>query len=142
MGMRHQVFLIARLRSSDGTSAYRCVAAYHHQWCYAELAPLHMSRFLDLLSVEENAAVVREELLAMDGKYGHPSTDPTFPSCPCPYSLFLLGTAWRIGREADGELSFNQDSPLESGFLDARMGCWDGGLCIIFQIPSYPPCEL
>ncbi|KAI0334132.1 hypothetical protein GY45DRAFT_1222125, partial [Cubamyces sp. BRFM 1775] len=62
----HQVFLIAPVRSSDGTSTYRCVAAFHHQWCYSEWALKYMTNFLNLLSSKENAAVVREELLAME----------------------------------------------------------------------------
>ncbi|KAI0324916.1 hypothetical protein GY45DRAFT_315599 [Cubamyces sp. BRFM 1775] len=94
MGQRHQVFVIARVRSSDGTSAHRCAAAaYHHQWCY-ETAPLiYTSRCMDLLSSEENAAVAREEVAHLDGKYQHPSEGLSMPRRPCPYTLFLIGTA-------------------------------------------------
>ncbi|KAI0656277.1 hypothetical protein C8Q70DRAFT_921950 [Cubamyces menziesii] len=125
--MRHQVFLITRVRSLDGTSAYRCVAAYHHQWCYGRLPLIYLGRFIDLLSLEENNAIVREELFAMDGKYGHPSRDPSSPRCPCRYSLFLLATAWRVSHVLETETMYNMLTPLEGGFLDVRMGCWDGG---------------
>ncbi|KAH6903234.1 hypothetical protein BKA70DRAFT_1566863 [Coprinopsis sp. MPI-PUGE-AT-0042] len=38
MGRRHQAYLIARVtpKSGESTTAYRCVAAVHHQYCYRE----------------------------------------------------------------------------------------------------------
>ena len=69
MGQRHQAFLIARVRPIQGPPSYRCVGAFHHQSCQ-DKAPLRATRrFIRLLQRSENAAVVRGELRALDGKY-------------------------------------------------------------------------
>ncbi|EIW54433.1 uncharacterized protein TRAVEDRAFT_132351 [Trametes versicolor FP-101664 SS1] len=95
MGQRHQVFLIARVRPKHGDPAYRCIAAFHHQWCYGSLPLSAMYRFFRLVTRPENAAILREELREMDGKYGnaHQESDPV-PRAPCPYGVSLLATAW------------------------------------------------
>ncbi|KAI0653522.1 hypothetical protein C8Q70DRAFT_927520 [Cubamyces menziesii] len=121
MGQRHQIYLIARVRSRNGQSSYRCVGAYHHQSCYGIYPLQAMARFLNLIARDENAAVIREELLELDGKYGHPWKDNNIPEVPCPYSLFLVSIAWQTDLE---KMDYNYLRPRPSE-LDVKAGLWD-----------------
>jgi hypothetical protein len=42
---------------------------------------------------------VREELRAIQGKYGPGHTEPVMPEVPCPYTTFLLASAWCVDLE-------------------------------------------
>ncbi|KAI0741109.1 hypothetical protein C8Q76DRAFT_607790 [Earliella scabrosa] len=120
MGQRHQAFLIARVRPIQGPPSYRCVGAFHHQWCQ-DKAPLRATRrFIRLLQRSENAAVVRGELRALDGKYE--ARPGRLPSVPCPFTLSLLGMAWTTCMDE----RYYSGVTFKQSILDANMGCWDG----------------
>ena len=131
MGQRHQVYLIARVRSQGAQPGdpgqRRCIAAFHHQWCYGSL-PLHATRrLIKFISHPENAAVVRAELRAIDDQYGrHGALKPRIPDVPCPYVASLLGSAWTTDLEAGQEM-YTSGVTFEQALLPAWMGCWDGG---------------
>ncbi|KAI0722013.1 hypothetical protein C8T65DRAFT_629987 [Cerioporus squamosus] len=114
MGQRHQAFLIARVRPHgtppDHPGNRRCIAALHHQWCYGTLPLRAMRRLVTLISQPDNAAIVRAELRAIQGKF-----DGT-----CPFIATLLLSAWTVDLEED---SFYASS---GRLLSAYMGCWDG----------------
>ncbi|CDO75624.1 hypothetical protein BN946_scf184840.g7 [Trametes cinnabarina] len=123
MGQRHQAFLIARVGVGN---RHRCVAALHHQWCYGTLPLRAARRFVTLVKQKDNAAVVRGELRALDNvKDGDDFESPT----PCPYSRFLLWTAFSVDLETAPKYT-SACIPL-----DARIGCFDGdyedGLTVI-----------
>lgn len=96
-----------------------------------------MYRFFRLVTRPENAAILREELREMDGKYGnaHQEGDPV-PRAPCPYGVSLLATAWTtdlpdITSSANSVTTMSRGShydgvTLRHGVLDANMGCWVG----------------
>ncbi|KAJ8461986.1 hypothetical protein ONZ51_g11192 [Trametes cubensis] len=149
MGHRFQAFLIARLPRSveqqDGERVFgfQCVGAIHHQWCdkWWPLQALH--RFFSLLRVDENAAIVREELhsLAMyldpEFKEANMSLPEFFnPAVPCPYTASLLSISWTIDLQ---DRSFLSGSSFTASLLDARKSCWekasimqnDEGICVI-----------
>ncbi|KAI0333019.1 hypothetical protein GY45DRAFT_1298126 [Cubamyces sp. BRFM 1775] len=135
MGRQQQVFLIARVRSRDGKLAYQCVAALHHRWCYGAIPLGSMAHFFAMLSREENAAIVREELLLLDGKLPH-STEVISNGgiyMPCPYSWSLLANAWTRNLEEDA--IYYSSYALFTNMLGANIGCWDAengeGLSII-----------
>ena len=119
MGQRHQVFLIARVNSKahEKTPAkichYRCIAAFHHQWCYGRLPLKAARRFLTLAKQKDNAQIIREELRNFD--------NATSLHVPCPYSLFLLATAWTVDLTPGSE--YNSTGIIES----AQMGSGEGG---------------
>lgn len=126
MGQRHQVFIIARViphGNTDGKAYYRCVGAYHHQWCYG-CKPLYAAdRFLTLVKKSVNAAIIREELNSIQGKYGrYGLLEPKIPDAPCLYSICLLASAFNISLDDD----YVHGGGLESSLLEAWMGCWDG----------------
>ena len=131
MGQRHQAFLIARVRPIQGPPSYRCVGAFHHQWCQ-DKAPLRATRrFIRLLQRSENAAVVRGELRALDGKYEAPPGK--LPIVPCPFTLSLLGIAWTTCMDE----RYFSGVTLKQSILDANMGCWDGGEHLCTNIVSF-----
>lgn len=133
------MFLIARVRPKHGDPTYRCIAAFHHQYCYGSLPLRAMHRFLRLVTQPENAAILRAELREVDGKYGRAREDDSpMPAAPCPYGVSLLATAWTThlidATSEDDNVDFMpQDSShydgvtLRHGVLYADMGCWDGG---------------
>lgn len=128
MGQRHQVFLIARVRPKHAKPTYRCVAAFHHQWCFGTIPLRAMYRFLRLVTQPENAAIVRTELREIDGKYGHARRDDSpMPPAPCPYSVSLLATAWTTNLDPKIGSTQYDGVTLRHAVLDAKMGCWDGG---------------
>ncbi|KAE9403599.1 hypothetical protein BT96DRAFT_814672, partial [Gymnopus androsaceus JB14] len=104
---------------------YRCLGAYHHQWCYGSLPLRAADRFITLVKQPVNAAIIREEIKSVQGKYGRHEQEPQIPDAPCPYSIFLLACALNI----DLEERYIHGGPFRSSLLEAWMGCWDGGLC-------------
>lgn len=126
MGQRHQAFLIARVRARGATNAtYRCVAAYHHQWCYGTLPVQAAHRFITLIKQPDNADVIREELLALDGRYGAARASPEIPDVPCKFLLTVLGNSWDAYVDKDEAQA--SGTCLEGCTLSANMSCWDGG---------------
>ena len=134
MGERFQIFLIAYLpvhRRGAKRYAYRCVGAIHHQWCYKTMPLEALHRFFSLLRVDENAAIVREELhsLAMyldpEFKEANMSLPEFFnPAVPCPYTASLLSISWTIDLQ---DRSFLSGSSFTASLLDARKSCWEKG---------------
>ena len=50
--MRHQVFLIARIKPHGkplSETRYRCVGAFHHRWCYGHLELMAGTRYITLI---------------------------------------------------------------------------------------------
>ncbi|KAJ3535280.1 hypothetical protein NMY22_g6559 [Coprinellus aureogranulatus] len=96
MGQRHQLFLIARVRPRPGErKEYRCVAAFHHQWCYGRLPLRCVSRFRHLAKVKANADLIRRDL---DNYHlGVERSD----DIPCPYISFLASMAFSLDIEGD-----------------------------------------
>ena len=110
MGQRHQAFLIARVHASriDPTQLkYRCVAAIHHQWCYAKL-PLRAAHLFErLANQKDNAALLLDDLKQ------YAERNDSNPAHPCPYAEWLL---------------FNAFSSRSSAvLLEANMGSLAGG---------------
>ncbi|KDQ52046.1 hypothetical protein JAAARDRAFT_198696 [Jaapia argillacea MUCL 33604] len=128
MGQRHQIFAIARVRRHgvppDAPPAYRCVAAFHHQWSYGRLPARAMHRLLTLLKQPFNAEVVRAELRAIDGQYGGWRESPSIPDIPCPFVTALVGTAWCVDLE-DVKHPYGTGS-LSGSALSAAMGSAEG----------------
>ncbi|KAJ3546570.1 hypothetical protein NMY22_g2003 [Coprinellus aureogranulatus] len=94
MGQRHQLFLIARVREAPkDPKKYRCVAAFHHQWCYGKSPLRCVSRFKLLSGVKANADLIQRDL----DRYhlGLQRSSET----PCPYISFLGGMAFSIDME-------------------------------------------
>ena len=118
MGQRHQVFLIARVNSKAHEKTptkiryYRCIAAFHHRWCCGRLPLKAARRFLTLAKQKDNAQIIREELRNFD--------NATSLHVPCPYSLFLLATAWTVDLTPDN--GYNSTGIIES----AQMGSGEG----------------
>ena len=123
MGQRHQAFIIARVvphGSPPGDAQYRCIGALHHQHCCGRLPLKAATRFMTLIKQEDNATIIREELRAIDGLYGR--FKPQIPDIPCPFTHFLLLSAWST------ELSDEKKSYKYSVFpLKAGMGSTEGG---------------
>jgi hypothetical protein len=125
MGQRHQAFAIARIVLRGRTEPqYRCIAAFHHQWCYGKLPLKATRRFLTLIKQKSNAEIIRAEIQSIDGKYGALGEKPDIPAVPCPYTALLLATCWSIDLKEDpvyiSGVSFTND------ILDARMNSGDG----------------
>ncbi|KAJ7699973.1 hypothetical protein B0H17DRAFT_271998 [Mycena rosella] len=120
MGQRHQVFIVARVVARNETvPRYRCVGAYHHQWCYGRLPLMATKRFFTLIKQKDNAEIIKEEIRAIQGKY---DSGEKLPKAPCPYSLFLLASAWCV----DLENRYASGGSFENGMLDAWMGSTEG----------------
>lgn len=130
MGQPHQVFLIARIlphgAPPNAPPRHRCIGAYNHRWCYGRLPLRAVRRFLTLVRNEENAAVIRAELRAIDGKYGVFGSGPDVPYIPCPYAVSLLGAALNTDLDGDGDGRYVSGITFEEGLYPASMGCWDG----------------
>jgi hypothetical protein len=95
MGQRHQAFIITRVIPHGGTKPlYRCIAAFHHQWCYGKLPLQATRRLLTLVKQKDNAEIIRAEIQSIHGKYGTIGTKPKIPSVPCPYIALLLAISW------------------------------------------------
>ncbi|KAI0364965.1 hypothetical protein BV20DRAFT_955257 [Pilatotrama ljubarskyi] len=149
MGQRLQVFVVARISIRTGVSRYKCVAAYHHQWCFGTLPLRALHRFFTLVRQRENAAVVRDELCLVDQKsLGLVSLKPAVnedPAVPCPYLASLLAISWST--DLDVHQSYIGGNSLYNGLLDVRDDCWkkctlnDEGICVIdlssIESPAY-----
>ncbi|KAI0722008.1 hypothetical protein C8T65DRAFT_600699 [Cerioporus squamosus] len=130
MGQRHQAFLIARVRPHgsppDHPGNRRCIAAFHHQWCYGSLPLRAMRRLVSLVSQPDNAAIIRAELRAIDGKFGScGAEEPIIPDIPCPYTASLLGCGWTTQLGDENEF-YSSGTTLEHALLPADMDCWGG----------------
>ncbi|KIY67804.1 hypothetical protein CYLTODRAFT_490290 [Cylindrobasidium torrendii FP15055 ss-10] len=127
MGQRHQAFAIAKVVPHGGGRAYyRCVAAWHHQWCYGRL-PLHAAnQFCQLLRQQDNASIVLHEIAAINGKYGRYGKKPEIVETPCMYLAWLLGQAWNIDLdiEAQGRPYFSGTS-FDNALLPASTSSGD-----------------
>ena len=129
MGQRHQAFLIARVIPYGETKPqYRCIAAYHHQWCYGSLPLAATRRFLTLVKQKENAEIVREEVRAIDGKYGtYEDNDPEIPGVPCPFAVALLGMSWNVDLSDSEDLMYCSGRSFHDDVLEAGLGPFDTG---------------
>jgi hypothetical protein len=126
MGQRHQVFLIARvLPHNDTRYLYRCIAAFHHQWCFGEFPLQAVRRFLALVRQKNNAEIVRSEIQDIQGKYGVLGEEPRIPDVPCPYTAFLLASSWTT--DLDPDVSYTSGTSFKNSVLPASMGSADGG---------------
>ncbi|KAK0206519.1 hypothetical protein DFS33DRAFT_594858 [Desarmillaria ectypa] len=126
MGQRHQVFAIAKIIPKDDTRAYcRCIAAWHHQWCYGTLPLKATRRFLTLLEQKENAEIVLDEIRRVQNKYGRWREKPELPNLPCSYISFLMGSAWNVDLDDPADPYFHRGTFLGS-ILDADMGSTEG----------------
>lgn len=126
MGANFQVFLIARVRARGGGDIYQCVGAFNHFYCFG-IQPLRaLYRFFSLLRVQENAALVRDEL-RLFGKWNLQDDPPEAwmnPAVPCPYTVSLLSIAWTTDLET---LPYLSNYSLGNGVLDVRRDCWFRG---------------
>ncbi|KAK0486928.1 hypothetical protein EDD18DRAFT_1360140 [Armillaria luteobubalina] len=126
MGQRHQVFAIAKVIPKGDTSAYyRCVAAWHHQWCYGTLPLKATRRFLTILKQKDNAEIVLDEIRRVQNKYGRWQEEPELPDLPCSYISFLMGSAWNVDLEDPADPYFHRGTFLGS-ILEADMGSTHG----------------
>ncbi|KAJ7146270.1 hypothetical protein C8R44DRAFT_656478 [Mycena epipterygia] len=127
MGQRHQIFIVARVAPQGSTvSRYRCVGAYHHQWFVpTAFIPLEQLRkFLYLIQEEDNVQIVKEEIRAIQGKYGSGDSEPKFPAIPCPYTTFLLASAFCIDLEPPQY--YTTSGAFRYRVLSATMGSTEG----------------
>ncbi|KAJ7146263.1 hypothetical protein C8R44DRAFT_10800 [Mycena epipterygia] len=125
MGQRHQIFIVARVVPQGSTVArYRCVGAYHHQWCYGDIPLEQLRKFLYLIQEEDNVQIVEEEIRAIQEKYGSGDSEPKFPVLPCPYTTFLLASAWCVDLEYPGY--YASGGEFRYTFLPAMMGSTKG----------------
>jgi hypothetical protein len=134
MGQRHQAFVIACiLPHLSTTPKYRCIAAFHDQWCYGRLPLRATHRFIDQVKRKNNAEIISSEIAAIQGKFGRWGEAPPLPKIPCPFTAFLLATNWSVDLEdpkdpyANG-ISFNNNA------LPADMGSTRGGTCLLLSI--------
>ncbi|KAG7449251.1 uncharacterized protein BT62DRAFT_929226 [Guyanagaster necrorhizus] len=126
MGQRHQVFAIAKLIPKGDTKAYyRCIAAWHHQWCYGTLPLKAARRFLTLLQQKDNAEIVLDEICRVQNKFGRWRKKPELPNLPCSYISFLMGSAWNADMDDPADPYFHRGTFLGS-ILDADMGSTRG----------------
>ncbi|KZT12653.1 uncharacterized protein LAESUDRAFT_709867 [Laetiporus sulphureus 93-53] len=128
MGQRHQAFVIARVvphGSADGQAKYRCIAAWHNQWCYERLPLRATSRLITLLKQKDNAEIVEAEIRSIHGKYGRFGKEPCIPQAPCPFTAALLALAWNAG-DLDTKERYMGGMAFTHCLLNAGMGCWDG----------------
>ncbi|EKM59017.1 uncharacterized protein PHACADRAFT_169481 [Phanerochaete carnosa HHB-10118-sp] len=125
MGQRHQAFVIAKVQSHGSAEAkYRCIAAYHHQWCYGTLPLRATRRLLILVRQPENAEIIREEVRSIASKYGRPGQEPFIPDIPCPFVALILANSWDIDLTTDKAYLSGQS--FRGHLSSANMGCWDG----------------
>lgn len=119
MGQPHQLFLVARVRKTPGgPENYRCVAAFHHQWCYGKLPLRCVNRFKHLARVEGNAALIRRDLDRYHEGVKHNS------DTPCPYISFLAGSAFStsVGHER-GHTYFSRLSRESASMVSMQGMC-------------------
>ena len=126
MGQRHQAFIIAKVKPhGSSTAKHRCIAAYHSQWCYGTLPLRAARRVLHAVRQPENAEIIREELRAIDGKYGRYRQKPAVPQVPCPFIARILADNWDMDLSAED--AYFSGVSLENAMLHAGMDKWGGG---------------
>lgn len=121
MGPWHQAFIIARVIPHGNppcSAQYRCVGALIQQFYSLKLPLIAVTRFMKLIKQEDNAAIIREEIRAIDGLYGKPN--PPIPDLPCPFTSFLLLLAWSTDLSNPGSRSPSQTDDI--CFLEAGAG--------------------
>ena len=126
MGQSHHIYLIARVTPHGkplGETRYRCIAALHHQWCYGRLPPRATTRFITLIKQKENAEIIREEINNIHGLYGIYKTPPKLPEVPCPFTHFLMHSAWTSDLNDPKEFYSSRGAVFPSG-----MGTSAGGM--------------
>jgi hypothetical protein len=127
MGQRHQAFVIARvIRHKETQPKYRCIAAVHHQWCYGRLPLRATRRLLTLVKQKDNAEIIRSEIRSIDGMYGAGNQQPKVPKIPCPYTAFLLATAWTTDLENPEDI-YTSGTTFKNDTLHAGMRSGGGG---------------
>ncbi|KZV67487.1 hypothetical protein PENSPDRAFT_688104 [Peniophora sp. CONT] len=126
MGQRHQIFVIACVRrKGETTGQRRCVAAYHHQWCYGLTALYCLSRFLRLASQPENSLMIRRDIASVQGNWGEVPQVATEvkirKECyvPCPFIAYLMQLAWNVN--LDDVPVYVAGTTFTNSVLDARM---------------------
>lgn len=135
MGQRHQAFIVAKVKPhGSSTARYRCIAAYHSQWCYGTLPLRAAYRVLSAVKQPENAEVIREELRSIDGKYGCYRQKPSILQVPCPFIATILANNWDI--DLSPKSVYFSGVSLENAMLHAGMHKWGGGtypwpVCIV-----------
>lgn len=136
MGQRHQVFIIAHIRStgSNGksTARYRCVAAMHHQWCYGRLPLRAAHRFISLAKQPINSTLIQMDLLAVQDQWSPtaiPTDNDALSWAPCAYISYLLHTAWNVDLE-DPSLPYTSGTRFDNDILNPNMRSGGGGAFI------------
>ncbi|TFK72813.1 hypothetical protein BDN72DRAFT_762823 [Pluteus cervinus] len=133
-GNRHQAYLIAKIIPHGSNKPnYRCIGAIHHQWCNAS-RPLEAAlRFMNLIKQTENAEIIKEEIKALNGKYGsHSRKRPLIPSVPCPYTSFLMTSAWAVDFMPTQSGCMYLSNALDEGaFMQISEGDNDDGITVI-----------
>ena len=81
---------------------------------------------MTLVKQKENAEIIREELRAIDGKYGRYKKNPDIVDVPCPFAASLLGISWDVDLTAGSV--YTSGVTFKNSLLAANMGCWDGGM--------------
>ncbi|TFK70018.1 hypothetical protein BDN72DRAFT_959143 [Pluteus cervinus] len=144
MGQRHQAYIIARvIPYGSNKPNYRCIGAIHHQWCYGSLPLKAALRFMALIKPKENAEVIEQEVKALNGKYGsHLRQPPAMPSVPCPFTSFLMTSAWSIDlAPAQGKDAYLSHSSDEDASMQMLEGDNNDGVTVIdisnLNAPSY-----
>lgn len=141
MDQRHQAFIIARIvpyGSPKNHFEHRCIGALHHQYCHGQLPLKAATRFMMLIEQEDNAALILEELKAIDGLYGRFGEIPEIPDVPCPFTNFLFLSAWSA-ELSDGEQSYLSNvSPMEAsmGSMEEGMSPYTFHTHISYSYPS------
>ena len=132
MGQRHQVFLIARVCPHGSTvPKYRCIAGYHHQWCYGSRPLRAARRCITAIKQKENAEILREEMRAIDGVYGTYGCEPKLPNMPCPFASYLLCLNWDMDFAlAPYNSTIFSGNAHEGCILEASNDCWDFGMLL------------
>jgi hypothetical protein len=79
-----------------------------------------------LIKQKENAEIIREEINNIHGLYGIFGTPPELPNVPCPFTHFLMHSAWT------SDLSDPNEFYESNGIvLPAGMGTEEGGMEVI-----------
>ena len=84
---------------------------------------------MTLIKQEDNATIIREELCAIDGLYGR--FKPPIPDILCPFTHFLLLSAWSTELKDKEESYKSSVIPLKAG-----MGSMEGGMDLCMHLSS------
>ncbi|VDC07179.1 unnamed protein product [Peniophora sp. CBMAI 1063] len=121
MGQHHHIYVIALVRRKDETTGQRrCIAAYHHQWCYGLTALLCLSRFLRLASQPDNALMIRREITRVQGRWGEMPVEAAAEGyVPCPFTAYLMQLSWNVN--LNDVPVYVAGTTFSNNILDARM---------------------